>query len=147
MADQHPAPGAGQPSYIAPPQAGFVPPPPPPPPPPPRGPYPPAPVPSGPRGSIWLGLAIGLVSSVLIYGGLIAASTGTFPLASDVVSVLGLASLAWPVVLLVGGIVLAVIPRTTRTGAGLLISIGVAILVAGGLCVALLVGAGAGTVR
>ena len=45
-----------------------------------------------------------------------------------------------PIVLLVGGIVLAAIPRTTRTGAGILIGIGASILIAGGLCVALLAG-------
>ncbi len=43
-----------------------------------------------------------------------------------------------PIVLLVGGIVLAAIPRTTRTGAGILIGLGAAILIVGGLCVAIL---------
>lgn len=116
------------------------------PPPPPRGPYAAAPRPSGPRGSIWLGLAIGILGSVLIYGLLIASSSGRFPLGAEAMNVLVWLSLGWPVIVLVGGIVLAALPRTTRTGAGLLLSIGVAILVAGGLCVALLTGAGTGVV-
>lgn len=116
------------------------------PPPPPGGPYAPGPRPSGPRGSIWLGLAIGMLGSVLIYGLLIAASAGRIPLSTDAMGAVAWLGLGWPLIVLVGGIVLAVLPRTTRTGAGLLLSIGVAVLVAGGLCVALLAGAGTGVV-
>lgn len=98
-------------------------------------PFPPAPpqqgaqgAPSGGRGSIVLGLVGSLV--LLAISAFVALSGSSNP-------VVGLVFYA-PIVLLVGGIVLAAIPRTTRTGAGILIGIGASILIAGGLCVALL---------
>lgn len=45
-----------------------------------------------------------------------------------------------PFALLIVGIVLSAMEKTRRTGAGLLLSFGVVILAAGGLCVALIAG-------
>jgi hypothetical protein len=59
------------------------------------------------------------------------------------VPVLGTALLWVPaVVCLVVGIVLAVLPRTMRFGAGLLIGFGISLLVSAGVCVALITGFG-----
>ena len=86
--------------------------------------------PSGRRGSIVLGLVISLaLLAVSTFGALSGSSNPVVGLVFYI-----------PIVLLVGGIVLAAIPRTTRTGAGILIGIGASILIAGGLCVALLAG-------
>jgi hypothetical protein len=121
---------------------------PPPPPPPPSGwptgsvpPPPPSPQPvfTGRRGggSIWLGIAIGLGGSVLVYGLVLLLGSNANGFLSDAIAA---ATWLWPVLLGVGGLVMALIPKTARTGAGILISFGVAPLVAGGLCVALLTG-------
>ena len=47
-----------------------------------------------------------------------------------------------PFGLVLAGIVLAVVPRTTRTGAGILLAIGGGVLILGGLCIALIAGSG-----
>ena len=66
-----------------------------------------------------------------------------YAFSSDVLAgPLSMLSAVLPLALIVVGIVLAALPKTTRTGAGILIGIGSAILVAGGLCVALLSGLG-----
>ena len=149
MTDQA-GPGSGSPDFNAPsgppPAPGGSPPPPPPPPPsgwtggsvpPPPPPPPPAFNSRSRGGSLWLGVAIGLGVSGLIYG-LYATLRGTMDARSgewfDVLAIY------WPLLVGIGGIVLAAIPRTSRTGAGLLLSIGIAILAAGGLCVAVLAG-------
>lgn len=151
MTDQQPGvpqPDGGQPAYPPSPvpSGASVPPAPPPPPsgsvPPPPGYYPPAPpAPLNPPrrggGSIWLGLIIGLGGSLLLYG-LYALVRGT--IGEQFGQVLDVLVTVWPIGVGLGGIVLAVIPKTTRTGAGMLLSIGIAILVGGGLCVALLAG-------
>ena len=53
-------------------------------------------------------------------------------------SVMNALVLVVPIGLVLAGIVLAAIPRTTRTGAGILIGIGAGILILGGLCISLL---------
>jgi hypothetical protein len=62
------------------------------------------------------------------------------PLMPDATNAIDLIAGVWPIVLFVGGLVLAVMRKTTRTGAGILLSFGVAVLIAGGLCVALIAG-------
>ncbi len=84
-------------------------------------------------GSIVLGLGISLVS--LTAG--VVSLFGFLPTQDGGVLTGAIAGYL-PVLLVVAGIVLAAIPRTRRTGAGILIGIGAAILIAGGLCVALL---------
>ena len=108
--------------------------------PPPRGPFwTPGGVSGGPEpsrsgGSIWLGLGIGVIASLTVWF----AAQG---LSSD--SSLGLTLLlASPVLLVVAGIVLAANPATRRTGAGLLIFVGAAVLILGGLCLALVAALG-----
>lgn len=54
--------------------------------------------------------------------------------------VLNLMATGWIFILFITGLILALIRKTTRTGAGILLSIGIAILVTGGLCVALIAG-------
>lgn len=105
---------------------------------PPGAPYPP----SGPprrrgRGSILLGIAI-------TYATLAAAwFSFMYAFSSDVLAgPLSTLSGILPLALIVVGIVLAAMPKTTRTGAGILIGIGSSILIAGGVCVALLSGLG-----
>jgi len=67
----------------------------------------------------------------------------TFAFTSDALAgPLSSLSAILPLALIVVGIVLAALPKTTRTGAGILIGIGSAVLIAGGLCVALLSGLG-----
>jgi hypothetical protein len=53
---------------------------------------------------------------------------------SPLASIMNLLAAGLPFALVLGGIVMAAIPRTTRTGAG--------ILIAGGLCFALVFGLG-----
>lgn len=88
--------------------------------------------PQPPRGgSLWLGLAIAVVSMVLVWFGTIALSgTGGIDFSA--------LAFGWPFVLLVVGIVLAAIPRTGRTGGGILLGLGAGILILGGVCIALL---------
>ena len=113
------------------------------PPPVPPGGYPPyAPLPpaaKGGRGSIWLGIGI-TIAVVLVSLGL----TTAVPYDSSLYSVTSLLAAVLPFALVLGGIVMAAIPRTTRTGAGILIGIGAGILIAGGLCFALVLGLGSG---
>lgn len=90
------------------------------------------------RGSIWLGVGI-TVAALLASWGLSAAVPYDNPLAS----VTNLIAIGLPFALVLGGIVMAAMPRTTRTGAGILIAIGAGILIAGGLCFALVLGFGA----
>jgi len=100
---------------------------------------PPQPRPAGGRGSIWLG--VGITIAALLASWVLAVSVGSDgPLATA----LGMLAAGLPFALVLGGIVLAAIPRTTRTGAGILIGIGAAILIAGGLCFALVLGLGSG---
>ena len=87
------------------------------------------------RGSIWLGIGI-TVATVLAWWGITAAVPYDHPLASTMNALI----LVLPFGLVLTGIVLAAIPRTTRTGAGVLIGIGAGILMLGGLCIALLAG-------
>ncbi|GAA3628157.1 hypothetical protein GCM10022200_08310 [Microbacterium awajiense] len=113
---------------------------PPPPPVPPTG--PPAPPPSygdgpppqprGGRGSIWVGIGLGAAFIALLWASTIALSN------TDRFEAVVLLWLGMPLIMLIAGIVLVVIPRTTRTGAGVLISMGAAVLIGGGVCVALL---------
>lgn len=93
--------------------------------------------PKGGRGSIWLGIGITVAVLLAAWGVSTAVSYGS-PLYS------GLSTLAavLPFALVIAGIVLAAIPRTTRTGAGILIGIGAGILILGGLCVVLIAGIG-----
>lgn len=105
---------------------------------PPGAPYPP----SGPprrrgRGSILLGIAI-------TYATLAAAwFSFMYAFSSDVLAgPLSTLSGVLPLALIIVGIVLAAMPKTTRAGAGILIGIGSSILIAGGVCVALLSGLG-----
>lgn len=117
----NPPPGYPPPSYGPPPSCG-----------PPPG-YGPRPGPDvGGRGSIALGIGI---SAVTLVGSVALLFGSGFGASGDLTTfVVGAA----PLLLLVAGIVLAVIPRTSRTGAGILIGFGGAVLVAGGLCIALL---------
>lgn len=94
--------------------------------------------PAGGRGSIWLGIGI-TVAVLLASWGL----TTAVPYDSPLASVTNLLAGVLPFALVLGGIVMAAIPRTTRTGAGILIAIGAGILIAGGLCFALVLGLGA----
>jgi len=109
----------------------------------PPGGYPPyaqqPPVPKGGRGSIWLGIGI-TIAVVLVAWGL----TSAVPYDSSLAPVTNLLAIGLPFALVLGGIVMAAIPRTTRTGAGILIGIGAGILIAGGLCFALVLGLGSG---
>jgi len=93
----------------------------------------------GGRGSIWLGIGI-TIAVVLASWGL----TTAVPYDSSLYSVTSLLAAGLPFALVLGGIVMAAIPRTTRTGAGILIGIGAGILIAGGLCFALVLGLGSG---
>ncbi|MGV8909426.1 MAG: hypothetical protein ACOH1Y_10625 [Propionicimonas sp.] len=95
---------------------------------------PPKPPPGG-RGSIWLGIAI-TFGALLAWWGITTAVPSDNPVASMMNSLI----LLLPFGLVLAGIVLAAIPRTTRTGAGILIGIGAGILILGGLCVVLLAG-------
>jgi hypothetical protein len=104
---------------------------------PPYAPQPPAA--KGGRGSIWLGIGI-TIAVVLVSWGL----TSAVPYDSSVAPVTNLLAAGLPFALVLGGIVMAAIPRTTRTGAGILIGIGAGILIAGGLCFALVLGLGSG---
>ncbi|HEY3409434.1 MAG TPA: hypothetical protein VGK53_14780 [Propionicimonas sp.] len=109
----------------------------------PPGGYPPyAPLPpaaKGGRGSIWLGIGITIAVLLLAWG-----LTTAVPYDSSLYSVTSLLAIGLPFALVLGGIVMAAIPRTTRTGAGILIGIGAGILIAGGLCFALVLGLGSG---
>ncbi|PFG17501.1 hypothetical protein ATK74_2074 [Propionicimonas paludicola] len=101
--------------------------------------YPPQPGSTRPRGrgSIVLGIGITYATFAAAWFCL------TFAFTSDALAgPLSTLSAVLPMALIVVGIVLAALPKTTRTGAGILIGIGSAILVAGGLCVALLSGLG-----
>lgn len=100
---------------------------------------PPQPRPATGRGSIWLGIGI-TIAALLASWGLAVSVRYDSPLAST----MNLLAVGLPFALVLGGIVMAAIPRTTRTGAGVLIGIGAAILIAGGLCFALVLGLGSG---
>ena len=99
---------------------------------------PPRPQPATGRGSIWLGVGITVATQLASLGLSVAV-----PYDSPVASVTNLLAAGLPFALVLGGIVMAAIPRTTRTGAGILIAIGAGILIAGGLCFALVLGLGA----
>lgn len=94
---------------------------------------------AGGRGSIWLGIGI-TIAVLLVSWGL----TSAVPYDSSLASIMNLLVVGLPFALVLGGIVMAAIPRTTRTGAGILIGIGAGILIAGGLCFALVLGLGFG---
>lgn len=126
MTDQNTPPGAaGDPGPVEPPY-------PPLPPPPPR----PNVVPPRSGGSLWLGVLIG-VAAMVGQVGLVSflGSASPLPVVSQSVQLL---AGVLPFVVLVLGVVLSVLQQTRRTGAGILISLGVAILVVGGLCVAMI---------
>ncbi len=99
----------------------------------------PQPLPSKGRGSIWMGIGI-TIAALLASWGLAVSVRYDSPLAS----LTNLLAAGLPFALVLGGIVMAAIPRTTRTGAGILIGIGAGILIAGGLCFALVLGVGFG---
>ncbi len=80
-------------------------------------------------GSILLGLGIGLLATVTIWFGANALSSSDTGM---------LVLLGGPVVVVIAGIVMAAYPATRRTGAGVLIFVGSAILILGGLCLALI---------
>lgn len=90
------------------------------------------------RGSIWLGIGITIAVLLASWG-----LTTAVPYDSPLAPVTNLLALGLPFALVLGGILMAAIPRTTRTGAGVLIGIGAGILIAGGLCFALVLGFGA----
>jgi len=107
--------------------------------PPPAGPprwgwVPPGPPPGRSGGSIWLGIGIGLVALVASFFG----AQWLSPFWDMSFAML----LFSPIVLIVVGIVLAANPRTRRTGGGILIGVGSAVLILGGLCIALIAGLG-----
>lgn len=81
-------------------------------------------------GSIWLGLAIGVVSTVGVF------FAAQFLSAYTDLAFAGL--MVAPLLMVVVGIVLVANPATRRTGAGLLLSLGAIILILGGLCIALI---------
>jgi hypothetical protein len=83
---------------------------------------------------------LGIVVAVVFIGGCVGLA---FLLASSVPALS--AYLLWLPALacLIAGIVLVVIPRTTRFGAGLLIGFGISLLVSAGVCVALIARIGA----
>jgi hypothetical protein len=99
---------------------------------------PPPPRPTTGRGSIWLGVGITVVALLASWG-----LTAAVPYDNPLSSVTNLIAIGLPFALVLGGIVMAAIPKTTRTGAGILIAIGAGILIAGGLCFALVLGLGA----
>lgn len=139
MTEQPPGPGFLPPGQQPGPDVPSGPPPNYPPGPPPSYPPPPAAGPSRPRGrgSIVLGIVITYATFAAAWFCL------TFAFTSDALAgPLSSLSAILPLALIVVGIVLAALPKTTRTGAGILIGIGSAVLVAGGLCVALLSGLG-----
>lgn len=82
-------------------------------------------------GSVLLGIVVGVV----FIGGCVGLA---FLLASSVPALSGVLFWAPAVACLIAGIVLAVLPRTTRFGAGLLIGFGISLLVSAGVCVALI---------
>ena len=96
---------------------------------------PPPPQPKTGRGSIWLGIGITIVALLASWGLAVAV-----PYDSPLAPTMNLLAAGLPFALVLGGIVMAAIPRTTRTGAGILIGIGAGILIAGGLCFALVLG-------
>lgn len=126
MSDQNtPTGDAGGPGPVEPPF-------PPLPPPPPRTDVPPR---RG-GGSILFGALIGVAAMLGQFGLVTLTGSGSLPPGlSQAVSVL---AGILPFALVVVGIVLSVMSNTRRTGAGILISIGMAILIVGGLCVAML---------
>ncbi|MGR0317967.1 hypothetical protein [Agromyces sp. ZXT2-3] len=85
------------------------------------------------RGSIWLGIGIAVIAAASVWLVPFFGVTDGRQLTVFLTLLLGV-----PVALLVAGIVLAVIPRTRRTGSGLLIALGAAVLITGGVCTALL---------
>ncbi|WP_430645371.1 hypothetical protein [Agromyces sp. GXS1127] len=94
---------------------------------------PPAAPSRGRSGSIWLGIVIAVVAAALVWVVPFAGVADSAQLTVFLSLLLGV-----PVALLVAGIVLAVIPRTRRTGGGLLIGLGAAVLITGGVCTAML---------
>jgi hypothetical protein len=84
------------------------------------------------KGSIVLGMAITFVTLALAWWGLSVPSDS--PL-SDFAN--GMVVLS-PLGLIVAGVVLAAIRKTSRTGAGILLGLGASILIAGGVCIAVL---------
>ncbi|MFZ0530889.1 MAG: hypothetical protein WAL91_10160 [Propionicimonas sp.] len=104
----------------------------------PPAPPPPYTMPPAPRrgGSLWLGLALSVGSQLVVYVATIVLASG-----SSNLNALNLL-FGFPLVLLVTGVVLAAIPRTSRTGGGVLLGLGVTVLILGGLCLALVFGPG-----
>ncbi|HRA07815.1 MAG TPA: hypothetical protein PKV13_14570, partial [Propionicimonas sp.] len=93
--------------------------------------------PQQPRGggSLWLGLAISVGSMLLVFLLTIGVSnTGNF----DILALL----FGWPLLLLVGGLILAAVPKTSRTGGGVLLGLGAGILILGGVCFAMIATSG-----
>lgn len=89
------------------------------------------------RGSIALGIGIAIATVVLDW--ILWLAIPTEPPWQDIV---GAMASVLPFGLVLAGIVLAVVPRTTRTGAGILLAIGGGVLILGGLCIALIAGSG-----
>jgi len=77
---------------------------------------------------------------MLAGGGLVWVLNGGQPVPQLISDLLGVIAGVLPFALIVLGIVLSALPKTRRTGAGILLSFGIAVLIAGGLCVALLAG-------
>jgi uncharacterized membrane protein HdeD (DUF308 family) len=95
------------------------------------------PLPFGRRRSA---LVLGIVVGVLCIGGIVL--VGITPLSVGSGSWVVIVA---PVAYLATAVVLAVRPRTTLLGAGLLIAIGISVLISGGVCVALAAGLGRST--
>lgn len=88
---------------------------------------------TGGRGSIVLGVGIAMLALILDWLLWVAV-----PPSSDLSGLTFSLAGFLPFGLLLAGIVLAAIPRTTRTGAGILLAIGGVVLIVGGLCIALI---------
>jgi len=80
-------------------------------------------------------LAISVGSMLLVFLLTIGVSnTGNF----DILALL----FGWPLLLLVGGLILAAVPKTSRTGGGVLLGLGAGILILGGVCFAMIATSG-----
>jgi len=80
-------------------------------------------------------LAISVGSMLLVFLLTIGVSnTGNF----DILALL----FGWPLLLLVGGLILAAVPKTSRTGGGVLLGLGAGILILGGVCLAMIATSG-----
>ena len=84
-------------------------------------------------------VVLGIVAGVLFLGACVGLA---FLLAPTVPALSGVLLWVPALACVVAGIVLTVLPRTTRFGAGLLIGFGISLLASAGVCVALITGFG-----